>query len=75
MEYESDDYTSRDYYFWYSHQRVIKGTGGLGNYRTRGHYPNFFIIKNGQNTVKTPGDLRCPVVTQTPVKDHQLTLM
>ena len=29
---------------------------------------------NGQNTEKSPGDLRL-AVTQTPVKDHQLTLM
>ena len=28
-----------------------------------------------QNTKKTPGALRRLAVTQTPVKDHQLTLM
>ncbi len=33
------------------------------------------IIENGQNTEKTPGDLRRLAVTQSPVKDHQLTLM
>ena len=33
------------------------------------------IIENGQNTEKSPGDLRGHSVTQTPVKDHQLMLM
>ena len=30
---------------------------------------------NGQNTEESPGDLRKLAVTQTSVKDHQLTLM
>ena len=33
------------------------------------------IAENSQNTKKTPGDLRRLAVTQTPVKDHLLTLM
>ena len=33
------------------------------------------IIENGQNTEKSPRDLRRLAVTQSPVKDHQLTLM
>ena len=28
------------------------------------------IVEIGQNTKKSPGDLRKPVVTQTTVKDH-----
>ena len=32
-------------------------------------------IENGQNTEKSPGDLRRLSVAQTPMKDHQLTLM
>ena len=40
-----------------------------------GDHSNYYIIKNGQNTEKSPGDLRRLAVTQTPVKDHQLTLM
>ena len=31
--------------------------------------------ENGQNTEKSPGDLRRLVVTQTPVKNHLVTLM
>ena len=33
------------------------------------------LLKDGQNTEKSPGDLRRLAVTQTPVKNHQLTLM
>ena len=73
MEHKSDNYTNCDWYFWYSHQRIIKGTGGLGNKRTRGDYPNFYITENGQSTEKSPGNLRRLADTQTPVKDKQLT--
>ena len=31
MEHESDSYTNCNWCFWYSHQRIIKETGGLGN--------------------------------------------
>ena len=51
---------------WYTLQRIIKGTGWLGNY---------CIIESGQNTEKSPGNLRRVAVTQTSVKDYQLTLM
>ena len=40
-----------------------------------GNPPNYSIIENGQNTEKSPRDLRRLAVTQTPVKDHQLMLM
>ena len=49
-------------------------TRGLGNKRTSGDHPNYSIIERGQNTEKSPGDLSL-VITQTPIKDHQLTLM
>ena len=39
-----------------------------------GDYPNYNIIKIGENTEKSPGDLRRLAFTQTPVKDHQLKL-
>ena len=52
-----------------------KWTGGLGNWRTGGDHPNDSIIENSQNTQKSRGDLRRLAVTQTPVKNHQLTLM
>ena len=54
---------------------LLKGTGGLGSWRKNGDHPNDSIIDNGQNTKKSPGDLRRLAVTQTPVKNHRLTLM
>ena len=30
MEHEGENYTNHDCCFWYSYQRIIKGTGGLG---------------------------------------------
>ena len=59
----------------FGNKRIIKGRGGLGSWWLRGDHPNYSIIDNGQNTEKSPGDLRSLAVTQTPVKDHQLTLM
>ena len=53
MEHERDIYTNCDWYSWYSHQRIIKGTGGLGKERTSGDHPNHYIIENGQNTEKS----------------------
>ena len=54
---------------------VIKGTGKLRNKRTNGDRPNYSIIKIGQNTAKSSGDLRKLAVSQTPMKNHQLTPM
>ena len=42
---------------------------------TSGDHSNYYITENGQNTEKSLGDLRRLVITQTPVKDHQLKLM
>ena len=53
---------------------LVKGLRGLGNKRTSGDHPNYSIIEIGQNTEKIPGDLRKLVVTETPVKDHQLII-
>ena len=36
---------------------------------------NWIIIKIGQHTAKSPGDLRSRAVTQTPVRNYKLTLM
>ena len=48
-----------------------KGLEDLEIGLTSGDHPNYYIIENGQNTEKSPGDLRRLAVTQTPVKDHQ----
>ena len=74
VEHESDYYTNCNWISWYSHRRIHKGNRGLGNKRTSGDHPNYCSIKKGQNTEKSPGDLRFAVI-QTPVKDHKLSLM
>ena len=65
----------KDMCFWHSNQRIIKRPRGLGSWRTSRDHPNDSIIENGQNTKKSPGDLRRLAVTQTPMKNHRLTLM
>ena len=58
-----------------SSKGLVKRTGKLGNKRTRGDHPDYSIIKIGQNTMKNPEGLKRLAVTQTPVKNHQLTLV
>ena len=72
MEHESDGDTKYNRCAWYSHQKIDKGAGGLGNKRTKGDHPN--DIKIGQNTNERSGNFRRLAVTQTPVENHQLTL-
>ena len=45
------------------------------NRTTSRDYPNYSIVKIGQNTEKNPGDLRRLAVTCTQVKDHLLKLV
>ena len=55
---------------------VTKGLiKGLEYKRTRGDHVNYSIIKIGQIAEKSPGDLKRLAVTQTPVKNHQQTLV
>ena len=70
VEHESDGYTNCNWCSWYNHQMIGTRTGGLGNKRTSGDNPNCIIVAIGQNTEKSPGDLKRLVVTQTPVKVH-----
>ena len=53
---------------------VTKKSRGLVNKWSSGSYLND-SIKIGQDTKESPGDLRTLVVTQTPLKDHRLTLL
>ena len=75
MEHEIDNYNNCDWCIWYSHQRIIKGTGGIGNKRKSGDHPNYYIIENGQNTEKSPEDVRRLPVAKTPVEVYLLKLM
>ena len=72
MEHESNGDTNYKWGTRYSHQKIDKETGGLGNKSTSRVLPN--IIKISQTTEKNPGYLRRLVVTQTPVEGHQLML-
>ena len=75
MDHESDSETNCNWLAQYRYRKINKGTGGLGNKRTSGDHPNYSIIEIGQNTKKSPGDLRRLAVTQTPMKNHLLTLV
>ena len=72
---ESDDYTNCNWYTWYNHRRIGKGTGGLGNNRVSGDHPEYCSIEIGQNTEKSPGDLRKLAVTKTPVWKTLITMI
>ena len=69
-EHKGDNHTNRDWCFWYSHQRIIKRTGGHGYKRSSGDNPNYYIIQNDPNTEKSPKNLSRLAITQSPVKDH-----
>ena len=78
MEYNNNNTNNTNTNNWcarYSHQKIGKGTGRIGNKNTSRDHPNDSTIKIGQNTEKSPGDMRKFAVTQTPVKAHQLMLM
>ena len=46
-----------------------------GNQRTNQNHQNYNVVEVGQNTGKSPGDLKRISVIQTPVKYYQLTLV
>ena len=54
---------------------VDKRTKKLGNKRTSKDSSNDNIIKIGQNTKKSSGELRIFAVTLIPVRTHQVTLL
>ena len=71
MEYEGDSDISCGWCTWGNPQRIGKGAG-------RGHIETIQItalLRLGLNTQKSPGDLRKLAVTQTSVRNHQLTLV
>ena len=58
VEHEIDGDTNYNWCYWYSHQRIDTGTGGL----------SYTIIKISQNTEESPGDLERLDITQTRVR-------
>ena len=59
----------------YNHQRIDKETGGLLNKRTSGDPWNDSICNIGQDTKKSPGDLRSFTISQTAVRKHYQMLI
>ena len=74
-EHESDGYTNCNWCTRYSQQRIGTWTGRFGNKMTSGDHPNYIIIEISQNTKMSHKNLRRLAVTQTPVENHQLTLV
>ena len=54
-------------------EKNIKGTGGRGNKRTSWDNPNYSIVEIGQNTEKSPGDLRWLLVVTFPFGPHVIS--
>ena len=54
MEHESDGDTNCNWCVGNNPKRPGKGTGSLRNQRTGGYYPDYTIIKIGQNSEKSP---------------------
>ena len=69
MKHDSDGDTNHNWCAQYNHQQIDTGTGELGNKRTNGYHSNNSIVKIGQNTEKSPRDLRRCAVTQTLLED------
>ena len=75
VEHKSDGDTNCNWCTRYSHQWISTGTRVLGNRLTSWDHPNSSIVEIGQNTEKSPGDVKRLAVTQTPVENYQLTLV
>ena len=58
-----------------NYQNIDKRTRRHRNPRTSTEHPDYSIIKIGVNTEKSSGELRRLAVSQTPVKNHHLTLV
>ena len=74
VEHASEDDTNCNWCSSYNHPRIGIATRGIGNMWASRDHPNYSIIEISQNTKKNFGDLK-KLVTQTPVKNHRLTLV
>ena len=71
--HEGDNDTNCNYCTWNNPQKIDNVTRKFGNKRTNEDQPAYSIIKMGQNTEKSPGDLRRFAVT--PLRNHRPTLV
>ena len=75
MELEGDDDINWNWLAQYDPQKLGKGVETNWKSEIDWNHPNNSSTKIGQNTEKSSGNLGRLAITQTPVKDHQLTLM
>ena len=69
MEHESEGDIKCNWHSRCNQQRISTGSGGHENRRMSGDHPNYRIVEIGQNTEKSPEDLRKFTVTQISVKN------
>ena len=70
MDHEGDGNTNYNWYTWNNPQNIVKRTTRLRNQKTSKEHSDYSIIKIGQNTEKSLGDLKKLAVAQTPVRNH-----
>ena len=75
MEHEGDGDINCNRCTRNNSQMFGKRNRRLRNQKTRRNHLDYSIIEIGQNTEKSPGDLRRLVVTETPVRSHQQMLV
>ena len=75
MEYEGDDDTICNRCARNNPQRIGKGSRRLINQIISRDHPYYSIVKIGEISERSLGDLKRLSVTQTPVKSHQLMLV
>ena len=68
VEHENGSYASCNWCSWYSDQRIATKTWELGNKRTSRSHACYSIAEIGQNTEKSPEELKRVAVVQTSVK-------
>ena len=75
IEHEGDSDTNCNWRAQNNSESIGTGTGRLRNKRKSGVHPNYCIIKIGQNTEKSTGDLRRLAVTQIPNEFFQYSFL
>ena len=75
VEHDNDVDSNCNWCSWYSYQVIGTRIWGLGNRRTSRVHPIYSSIKIDQNFEKSPWDMRWLATSQTPVRNHWLTLV
>ena len=75
MKHDVDGDTNCSWCNWNGLQSFRKEIRTSGHQRKNGNYQDYSIVEIVHNIEKSPSELRGLAVTQTPVKDHQSTLV